>query len=304
MLPLEFGFLANDHLPPREEIIAICKKQGWSGRVFLRNPSQPGDSPIAYVKYSSFPNTIIDEALTQDWVAKSLSDPASPGHGILRVPRVYDAFSVPSSITLSWPMGIIVMEYIDAPDCTEKHVKLVAQAVQTLISIRGPSSAPGHIGEGPVVHTFFNDDQTSPFRYKTVDELEQHINGILKVKKDVRRLTGLVTDASEGLYFCPCDIKPSNFKELPDGKIAVMDFRESCFLPPCFFAIAMEAAFDSFTRKVARRVKYPISDDIDFLLINSACYFLVLCGRNDIGASKRLRQRRERQIMKTSSTIP
>ena len=93
----------------------------------------------------------------------------------MQVPQVYDAFSI---ITTACPIGFIVMEYIDAPDCTRKDVKLVAHAVQMLISVRGPSSAPGHVGGGPVVHTFFADDRTSPFRYETVDELEQHVNGV------------------------------------------------------------------------------------------------------------------------------
>jgi hypothetical protein len=70
------------------------------------------------------------------------------------------------------------VEYIDATDRTRKDVKLVAHAAQMLISIRGPSSAPGHVGGGPVVHTFFVDARTSSFRYETVDELEQHVNGI------------------------------------------------------------------------------------------------------------------------------
>ena len=33
-------------------------------------------------------------------------------------------------------------------------------------------------GGDPVVHNFFFDDWTPPFKYKTVDELEQHVNGV------------------------------------------------------------------------------------------------------------------------------
>ncbi|OJA16052.1 hypothetical protein AZE42_05495 [Rhizopogon vesiculosus] len=182
------------------------------------------------------------------------------------------------------------MEYIDAPDCTEKSVKRVAQAVQTLISVRGPNSAPGHVGGGPVIHTFFIDDWTSPFRYETVDELEQHINGILRVGGNPRRIS-LVADASDGLYLCPCDINPGNFKKLPDGKVVALDFRASCFLPPSFFAVAMEKAVDLFTQRVARHVKYPISGDV--AAMTSASYSLAPYGRNDIGAPKSLCRRKE-----------
>ncbi|OAX41408.1 hypothetical protein K503DRAFT_502549 [Rhizopogon vinicolor AM-OR11-026] len=199
------------------------------------------------------------------------------------------------------------MEYIDAPDCTKKNAKRVAQAVQTLISVRGPSSAPGHVGGGPVVHSFFTDEQTSPFRYETIDELEQHINGILRVGDNPRRIS-LVADASDGLYLCPCDINSGNFKKLPDGKVVALDFRASCFLPPSFFAVAMAKAVDHFTMKVARHVKYPISGDV--AAMTSASYSLVPYGRNDIGqpdsfsfyldrlhywtgAPKSLRQRKE-----------
>ena len=70
------------------------------------------------------------------------------------------------------------MEYIDAPDCAEEDVTVVAHAVQALIGIRGPSSAPGHVGGGPVMHNFFVSDQVSPFIYNTVNELQSHVNGV------------------------------------------------------------------------------------------------------------------------------
>ena len=89
------------------------------------------------------------------------------------IPWIYNAFSSPSAY---FPIGYIVMEYIDAPDCTIKDFKLVAQAVQTLISIRGPSSAPGPVSGGCVVHTFFINDRISPIMYGTVEELQQHVN--------------------------------------------------------------------------------------------------------------------------------
>jgi hypothetical protein len=85
----------------------------------------------------------------------------------------------------------------------------------------------------------------------------------------------------DGLYLCPCDINPGNFKKLPGGKVVALDFRATCFLPPSFFAVAMAKAWDDFTRKVAMRVKYPESDDV--AAIKAASCYLVPFGRNDIG---------------------
>lgn len=66
----------------------------------------------------------------------------------------------------------------DAPDCgTRRDVQLVASAVQTLISVQGPNDIPGHVGGGPVIHSFFLD--IGPFlKYSNVNELESHINRV------------------------------------------------------------------------------------------------------------------------------
>jgi len=94
-----------------------------------------------------------------------------------------------------------------------------------------------------------------------------------------------VADASDGLYLCPCDIYPGNFKKLPDGKMVALDFGATCFLPPSFFALAMakeRGNFRSdFAEKVAKHVHYPLSGDV--LAMLGASYYLVPYGRNDIG---------------------
>ncbi|KAJ7293953.1 hypothetical protein C8J57DRAFT_1457897 [Mycena rebaudengoi] len=248
----DFGFLANNALPSRDAIIASCKLVGANRGIPLSN--HPGEPIIGWVKYG--PNIAIDEALTQDWVAESLQS------------------------SIDSPVRLLIMEYIDAPDCIKKDVKLVAQAVQTLITVRGPSSAPGHVGGGFV----------PPFKCNTVNELEQHINGILRVREDPRRVN-LVADASDGLYLCPCGMHPGNFKKLPEGKVVALDFTASCFLPPSFFAVAMAKALDEFAIWVARRVEYPKSDDV--AAMTAASYSLISYQRNDIGAPKFFRQRKE-----------
>jgi len=84
-------------------------------------------------------------------------------------PPVYAAFSRDTS---DFAIGYIIMQYIDAPDCGAGDHQLVARV---LISVKGPSSAPGPIGGGCVIHNFFV-DWTSAIMYETVDEFQQHIN--------------------------------------------------------------------------------------------------------------------------------
>ena len=162
------GFLPNADLPPQDYIVAVCKED-LEGRGTPLS-SQPGGPVVAWVKYG--PYVTIHEALTQDYVAKELN--AMP-ETTVRAPRVYAFFSTP---TTSWTIGHIVMEYIDAPDSTFEDVSLVAQAVQKLISIRGPSPVPGHIGGGPVIHSFFVFDEISPFIYQGARDLQSHVNGV------------------------------------------------------------------------------------------------------------------------------
>ena len=93
----------------------------------------------------------------------------------------------------------------------------------------------------------------------------------------------LVADARDGLFLCPCDIHPGNFKKLPDGSVVALDFHLSCFLPPCFFPFAMKRETKFFARLVAHHVSYPDSDNVEAML--SASYFLVPCQKNETGGS-------------------
>lgn len=117
MASSDLGFLPNDNLPPQDRIIAMCREDLSLRGIPLS--SQPGEPIIAWVKYG--PNVTINEALTQDWVAKELN--ANPKTNV-RAPRVHAFFSTPS---IEWTFGHIVMEYVDAPDCTDEDVGLVAQ---------------------------------------------------------------------------------------------------------------------------------------------------------------------------------
>ena len=73
----------------------------------------------------------------------------------------------------------------------------------------------------------------------------------------------------DGLRLCPSDINRTNFKKGLQGEIIVLDFDATCFLPPSFFAFAMATGEDSFTRLVARYVKYPASANLEAMLAAS-----------------------------------
>jgi hypothetical protein len=172
----DFDFLVNTTLTSHDTIVALCQAAGYEHTgIPLHNPSD--GLIIAWVKYG--PNVAIPEALTQDYVAKSLIANSAAD---MRVPRVYAAFSRTGP---DWDIGYIIMEYIDAPDCGEEDYKLAAKAVRKLISIKGPTAAPGPVGEGPVVHNFFV-EWTSSINYTTVGELQQHINGVSERESPVR----------------------------------------------------------------------------------------------------------------------
>jgi hypothetical protein len=93
----------------------------------------------------------------------------------VRVPQVYAAFLREDTSVCT--TGYIVMQYIDAPDCGERDHLMVAKAVQTLISVKCPSSTPRPVGGGHLIHNVFI-DWPPEITYETVDDLQQHINGV------------------------------------------------------------------------------------------------------------------------------
>jgi hypothetical protein len=81
MASSDLRFLPKN-LPPQDLIVAVCQKD-----LSLRGTplsSQPGEPIIASVKHG--PNVAIDEALTQNWVAKELNPQPETN---LRDPRVH-----------------------------------------------------------------------------------------------------------------------------------------------------------------------------------------------------------------------
>ncbi|KAF8903026.1 hypothetical protein CPB85DRAFT_1320523, partial [Mucidula mucida] len=212
-----------------------------------------------------------------DWVGKVLN--AGPDAAV-RIPVVYQAFRHKGC-------GYIVMEYIDGSECDNRDAQQVAAAMESLISLTGPTTAPGPVGGGPIIHRFFVDWESS-VTYNTVKVLEKHVNGILANMGATQRVS-FDEEVRDGLRLCPCDMNRANFIKVLNGKIVALDFEATCFLPPSFFAFALAAAHDNFTLQVARHVKYPASKNLNAMM--KASYFLVPFGTNDIGLPRELKRK-------------
>ncbi|KAJ8502874.1 hypothetical protein ONZ45_g11353 [Pleurotus djamor] len=276
----DHGFLPNPSLPDRATIKALCGQRQSIGEQATGFPLRDATSNaiIAWVKYGPF--TCIDEGRTQDFVAKELA--RIPGCNV-QAPRVFDAFMWTCWFGL--PRCCIVMEYIDGSDCTSDDVDVVAEAVQTLISVRGPDMQPGHIETGLLVHYFFTDGLISPVHYPSVKDLQDHINKILKFMQRKTRVD-LVTESKDGLFLCPCDVDPGNFrKRSSDGQMFALDFFSSCFLPPSFFALAMFLSPNRFSKEVAMKVTHP-SPKYMLAMANAGLYCIQFSGPHCPVASK------------------
>jgi hypothetical protein len=162
-----------ENLPNFEEIIRQCFDLGplqstatnISGVRLTLVKKSKNDPTYVWVKYGRA--ITMAEAKTQSFVAQFLDNKADSA---VRAPRVYLAFT--------WSgFGYIVMEYIDGQICGDSDVALVAAAVQSLITIPSSTSAPGPVGGGVIEHPFFI-ERTSCIRYESVEELEDHINGV------------------------------------------------------------------------------------------------------------------------------
>ncbi|KAJ7608667.1 hypothetical protein FB45DRAFT_945657 [Roridomyces roridus] len=256
-----YDFLPNSNLPTREDIVAqgneVWKQAAlkYTPAGFPLRDAESGDT-IAWVKYGFY--VTVREAQTQDFVAKELARDCNLGSSVVQVPRVFDAFR-------SQRMGYIVMEYVEGEDCkcTARDIHDVAQAVQRLIAIRGPSLIPGHVGAG-YLHTdsFFWLDGP-PTRYNSVEELQDQINIILKFKRDPRRVD-IVSEAADGLFLSLCEIGPKRFRRrASDGQLFAFDFSTACFLPPPFFAAAMLIVKTRFTVRVVSKLTCNWGKDVD-----------------------------------------
>jgi hypothetical protein len=154
------------NLPLPEDIVKLCRDAGYDYNVRgIPIIDQSRGVTSAWVKYGL--SVTMSEALTQDWVGKALN---ANSDAPVRIPTVYQAFKHGHN-------GYIVMEYIDGSLCDDSDVLQVAAAVECLIRVIGPTTAPGPVGGGPIPHRFFVDGESS-VTYDTVQALEKHINGV------------------------------------------------------------------------------------------------------------------------------
>ena len=119
----------------------------------------------AWVKYSTFIGR--GKAQTQQLVAKIMN--GDSGYAVW-VPIIYLVFQ--------WDEYIfIIMEYIQGSICNDSNILLVTSAILAMIQIKAPTAEPGPQGSSLIEHPFFIKKMASVM-YKSVDLLEQHVNGV------------------------------------------------------------------------------------------------------------------------------
>ncbi|KAI0085788.1 hypothetical protein BDY19DRAFT_964330 [Irpex rosettiformis] len=234
----------------------------------------PHDASKIWVKFGS--SITMGEACTQHYVAHYLRNNDIPN---VRVPLVYLAFK--------WEgYSFIVDEYIDGTTCDNSDIHRIAAAVQALIAIPSPVETPGRVGGGLIEHPFFIDRHAS-IEYGSVMDLQDHINGILRVTGKTRRVD---FSRERGLCLCVSDLKFANFMKDRDGTIVAVDFGGYSFLPPSFFGHALEDSSLAHTLKYF--LELPDFPSENLLALMSASFSLVPFGSNKIGLPKRLKDKK------------
>jgi len=152
-------------LPSLDEIIQKSQEAPNSDKRTFPLFDEVSGVACAFVKRGR--SIKMGEAFMQDLVTKTFNDKPDAA---LRAPLIYLAFEYLG-------IGFIVMEHIEGLICTDADVELVAAAVNSLINIKGSTLEPGPIGGGNIPHPFFMDWESS-IEYKSVKDLENHINGV------------------------------------------------------------------------------------------------------------------------------
>ncbi|KAF6763416.1 hypothetical protein DFP72DRAFT_1000818 [Ephemerocybe angulata] len=260
------------NLATPDEIIRACAN---CSTPFIRGVPlfhETGGEAYAWVKFGAA--VYMSEARTQHFVASLINDRQDDAP--VRVPLVYFAFKTAR-------YGYIVMEYIKGVACSRPDAKLVGAAVQYLIAIQAPDSRPGPVGGGLIGHRFFVDCESSA-EYESVQQLEDHVNGILRYAKRPD-LTVSFKDEFEahGLCLSLSDMNQNNFLKDERGDIVAIDFEVASFLPMCFIELAFAETNSGFVSLVSRHVHIPKSGHLKAL--QKAMYTLLRWRNNNIGFS-------------------
>ncbi|KAI5983084.1 hypothetical protein EDD15DRAFT_2202307 [Pisolithus albus] len=108
---------------------------------------------------------------------------------------------------------LLVMKFIDGSTCNMTHID---QAPVT-------TTAPGPVSPGPIDHYFFA-DYVSSVTYPTIEDLQLHLNRILK-KRGHKDTLDLVSEVQQySLRLCPSDMHETNFMVDSNGVIVAIDF--------------------------------------------------------------------------------
>jgi len=188
MTSIKIDIIANKEptsFPSAETILSQ-----WKTRYRMAREANPGseirgvslvnESGAIYAWLKFGPTITMAEGRTQNYVAQVVNgNVAAP----VRVPSVYLTFE-----SDGW--GFIVMEFIDGATCDDKDSGAVAIALQFLVSIEGPDSAPGPIGGGRICHPFFI-NRESEVAYASVGLLQEHVKNVSVAKA---HLSWLITE--------------------------------------------------------------------------------------------------------------
>ncbi|KAG8812446.1 hypothetical protein FRC17_002032 [Serendipita sp. 399] len=258
-------------LPTPKEIVIKCKEHGEGPSNF--SIYAPDGSDAAFIKYG--PMVAMAEARTQKYIADIVN---SDEKTVVLVPRVYYAFR-------SGRDGYTVMEHVGDEDSTEDDCDTVADAVQRLRSIPSPTTSPGPVGGGILVHRFFS-DHLCDVQYNSVKDLQQHINNILAISEFPYRVDFSKEDDGQ-LRLCLDDIHPRNFRKDKNGRIFAVDFGKTSFLPFAFQDLAyMDGS--GFAERVGERLNHPGSQYTGILRIASGRLYLF--NNSSHGLPKSLRE--------------
>jgi serine/threonine protein kinase len=260
-------------LPSYDTIVKLCAAAGYNKNGIS---IEVAGNPRFWVKYGS--GVTLGEARTQNQVAQIVNvDPES----VVGVPEVYLFF-------LRGRCRYLVMEYVDGLTVesrqqtkgkyAEGDLEAVAAAFKQLTNLRVPAdTSPGPVGSGPICHDFFLECKSTHV-YNTVQELQNQINKLVAPQK---LKVNFLSEIKNGLVLCPSDIDPSNFIIDTTGKVFAIDFGRTGYMPTSFVSYSLTTSTKPFTRRIARLVKYPESDNLRAMQVASG--LLVISGQNSLG---------------------
>ncbi|KID94278.1 phosphotransferase enzyme family protein, partial [Metarhizium majus ARSEF 297] len=214
-------------IPSRDVVSSLCDAAGPETRGFAYNDQ-------IWIKYGKYVR--LAEAAMQKYVHEN-ADPS-----IVHIPKVFDAFSIPSGPDKS-TMTYIVMENVKGSDFVdfkkehpkeaEEAMEAIATAVRHIWDLPLPPGVPlGPFYQEMPVDRFFAD--FGAYRsFNDLTELEDWINN----KLDKGGFQDRVALQGERLYICHCDLTQFNIRV--GERIAILDWGFSGVYPLIFEEFAL-----------------------------------------------------------------